>query len=324
MRAMVFEEHGGPDKLIIKDLPVPEAGNGEVRVKIRAFGINCAETYMRKGTWGNVAPVSGIECVGEVDFDPSGGLRPGQKVAAIMGGLGRTRNGSYAEYTSIPSTNIFSLETELPWDQLAAIPESYATAWICLFENLRISKDQVLVVRGGTSALGQAALNIATAAGTTVLASTRSQVKCPLLRRLGASVALIEDGALSQAVRRLYPSGVDSVLDLVGNTVLRDSLRMLKKGGRLCQAGFLGGVQPVDFNPIFDMPSGAEMTFFGSFVLGTADYPLANIPMQVIVDRATTGTYKAKPVKVFPFELIPDAHRLMESDQANGKIVIVM
>ena len=124
MRAMVFEEHGGPDKLIIRDLPVPEVGDGEVRVKIRAFGINRAETYMRKGIWGNVAPVSGIECVGEVDFDPSGGLRPGQKVAALMGGLGRSRNGSYAEYTSIPSTNIFTLETELPWDELAAIPES--------------------------------------------------------------------------------------------------------------------------------------------------------------------------------------------------------
>jgi len=66
--------------------------------------------------------VSGIECVGEVDFDPSGALRQGQKVAAIMGGLGRTRNGSYAEYTCVPSANIFRLETKLPWDELAALP----------------------------------------------------------------------------------------------------------------------------------------------------------------------------------------------------------
>jgi len=97
MRAIVFEEYGGPEKLIIKDLPVPEPGNGDVRVKVKAFGINRAETYMRKGVWGDVVRVSGIECVGEVDFDPSGVWRPGQKVAAIMGGLGRTRNGSYAE-----------------------------------------------------------------------------------------------------------------------------------------------------------------------------------------------------------------------------------
>jgi len=129
---------------------------------------------------------------------------------------------------------------------------------------------------------------------------------------------------LSEAVRKLYPNGVDSVLDLVGNTALCDSLRMLKKGGRLCQAGFLGGTQPVEFNPIVDMPSGADLSFFGSFVLGSADYPLSNIPMQRIVDSAATGTFKAKSAKVFPFEHLPDAHRLMESNEATGKIVVVM
>jgi NADPH:quinone reductase len=129
---------------------------------------------------------------------------------------------------------------------------------------------------------------------------------------------------LSETVRKLYPNGVDCVLDLVGNTVLRDSLQMLKKGGRLCQAGFLGGDQPVEFNPIFDMPSGTDLSFFGSFVLGTVDYPLSNIPMQRIVDCVAKETYKAKPVKVFPFEHVPDAHRLMESNQANGKIVVVI
>jgi NADPH:quinone reductase-like Zn-dependent oxidoreductase len=321
---MLFEEYGGPEKLINKDLPMPEPGDEEVRVKVKAFGINRAETYMRRGAWGDVARVSGIECVGEVDFDPSGTLRAGQKVAAIMGGLGRTRNGSYAEYTCVPSTNIFSLQTTLPWDELAAIPESYATAWTCLFENLRFAMWHVLVVRGGTSALGQAALNIAAGTGATILASTRSEVKGTLLKSLGASVVLTEDVALSEAVRKLYPKGVDSVLDLVGNAVLRDSLRMLKKGGRVCQAGFLGGSQPLEFNPIFDMPSGADLNFFGSFVLGTADYPLSNIPMQRIVDSAAEGIYRAKPVKVFPFEQLPDAHRLMESNQANGKIVVVM
>ena len=182
MRAMLFEEYGGPEKLVIKEIPVPEPGDGEVRVRVRAFGINRAETYMRRGAWGDVVRVSGIECVGEVDFDPSGALRQGQKVAAIMGGLGRTRNGSYAEYTCVPSTNIFSLETKLPWDELAALPESFATAWVCLYENLKLAKEHVLVVRGGTSALGQAALNIAADAGATVLASTRSELKSTLLK----------------------------------------------------------------------------------------------------------------------------------------------
>ena len=80
----------------------------------------------------------------------------------------------------------------------------------------------------------------------------------------------------------------------------------------------------MEFNPIFDLPSGVDLTFFGSFVLGTADYPLSKIPMQRIVDSVASGTYKAKPVKVFPFDHLADAHRLMESNQANGNIVVVM
>src|SRR5882724_8883947 len=109
MRAMVIQAFGGPEQLVLRELPDPTPGAGEVLVRVRAFGINRAETYFRRGVWGDVVRVSGIECVGEVDFDPSGVWRPGQKVAAIMGGLGRTRNGSYAEYTCVPSTNIFSL-----------------------------------------------------------------------------------------------------------------------------------------------------------------------------------------------------------------------
>jgi len=252
---MLFEEYGGPEKLVIKEIPVPEPGDGEVRVRVRAFGINRAETYMRRGAWGDVVRVSGIECVGEVDFDPSGALRQGQKVAAIMGGLGRTRNGSYAEYTCVPSTNIFSLVTKLPWDELAAIPESYATAWICLFENLKLANGKVLVVRGGTSALGQAALNIAAGTGATVLSSTRSELKSALLKTLGASVVLIEDASFSEAVRKLYPHGVDSVLDLVGNTVLRDSLRMLKKAAGSVRRVFSEALSQWSSIPLLTCPA---------------------------------------------------------------------
>jgi NADPH:quinone reductase len=325
MKAMMFEEYGGPEKLIIREIPTPEPANGEIRIKIRAFGVNRAETYMRRGLWGDVVHVSGIECVGEVDADPSGKLPKGQTVAAIMGGMGRTRNGSYAEYTCAPASNVFSLETTLSWADLAAIPESYATAWTCLFENLKLAKGQILLVRGATSALGQAAVNLAAEAGAKVLATTRSKEKAGLLRALGAETALVETSSLADEIRRLFPQGIDAVLDLVGNTVLRDSLQALRRGGRLCQAGFLGGTQPVEgFNPIFDLPSGVDLSFFGSFVLGTPEFPVTNIPMQRIVDNVTKDAYRAKPAKVFTFVQLPDAHRLMESNTANGKIVVVM
>jgi NADPH:quinone reductase-like Zn-dependent oxidoreductase len=323
MEAVVIAQYGGPEQLVLQDIPTPVPHDGEILINVRAFGINRAETYMRRGEWPEIAPVSGIECVGEVEHDPSGRLTRGQKVAAIMGGMGRTRNGSYAELVSVPAGNVVPIETDLGWADLAAIPESYATAWICLCHNLRIKQGDVLLVRGGTSALGQAAINIATYAGVTVLASTRSDNNRELLTRSGASRVLIENGQLGEAVRKEYPDGIDSVLELVGNSTLLDSLTMVRRGGRVCLAGFLGGGDPIAFNPLLQMPSGVDLNFFGSFMLGTPEFPVADIPLQEIVERVSRGEYQAKPAKVFRFEQIPDAHRLMESNAALGKIVVV-
>src|SRR5260221_10205136 len=129
---------------------------------------------MRKGEWPEIAQVSGIECAGLVKIDPDGRLAKGQKVVALMGGMGRTINGSYAELTSVPATNVVPVETRLSWEALAAIPESYATAWTCLLGNLALRPGQTLVIRGATSALGQAALNIAVQENSRVIATSRN------------------------------------------------------------------------------------------------------------------------------------------------------
>ncbi len=323
MQAMVFNQFGGPEEFVLTEIPTPVPENGEVLIKVKALGINRAEVYMRMGLFGEVTPVSGIECVGQVEYDTMGTLHSGQTVATITGGMGRTRNGSYAEYTCVPLQNVFPLETDLDWATLAAIPESYATAWSCLFTNLRITEGQVLFVRGGTSALGQAAINIAKQEGVTVLTSTRSASKVVLLTELGATHVLIENGNLSEAVRALYPDSIDGVLDLIGNSTLLDSLRMARKSGRVCVAGFLGSSEPVAFSWLANMPFGVDLNAFASLLFGTKDFPHSDVPMQKIVDRVADGIYKARPVKVFPFEHIPDAHRLMESNSANGKIVVV-
>jgi NADPH:quinone reductase len=323
MQAIVISEYGGPEKLVVEEVPTPVPGDGEILIKVKAFGINRAETEMRKGTWFEINRISGIECVGQVEFDPSGNLARGQMVASIMGGMGRTRNGSYAEFACVNSAFVFPLQTDLDWASLAAIPESYATAWSCLFDNLRITPGWVVFVRGGTSALGQAAINVARHAGVTVLTSTRSESKVALLTELGAARVLLENGKLSEAVREEYPDGIDSVLDLLGDTTMLDSLRMVRKDGRVCMAGFLGGHTPVSFEWATCLPFGVHLSSFASFAYGTKDFPPSAIPMQQIVDRVADGTYKAKPAKVFPFEQIADAHRLMESNSANGKIVVV-
>jgi NADPH:quinone reductase len=169
-----------------------------------------------------------------------------------MGGLGRTINGSCAEYTRAPASNVALIESDLPWADLAAIPETYATAWTCLFRNLEVQRGQLLVIRGATSSFGQAALKMAVNAGVRVIATTRNRERFTLLERLGAERCEIERRDLSKYIAEAKK--IDAVLDLVGNSVVLDSLAMLRRGGRSCLAGFLGGLDPIpDFNPLLEL-----------------------------------------------------------------------
>jgi NADPH:quinone reductase-like Zn-dependent oxidoreductase len=321
MRAIVRECFGGPDCLVIKEAPEPEPKPGHVVIQVKAFGINHAEIHMRKGEWAEADEISGIECVGIVKSCPGGEFAAGSKVAALMGGLGRTIHGSYAEYTRARATGVALIESDLPWEELAVIPESYATAWTCLFRNLELKKDQTLVIRGATSSFGQAALNMAVDAGAKVIATTRNRERFGKLEGLGAYRAEIEGPDLSKRIAER--KHIDAVLDLVGNSTILDSLWMLRRGGRACLAGWLGGLDPIaDFNPLLQMASGVYLTFFGSFVFGTPEFPLSDVPLQSIAEKVAAGRYKAKPSRVFRFDDIREAHRLMEANEAIGKIVV--
>jgi NADPH:quinone reductase len=323
MRAIVIKKYGGPEVLAVEERPVPASKRGELLIEVKAFGLNHAEIYFRKGAWGDVAEISGIECVGVVKESSDPRFSPGQKVAALVGGMGRTINGSYAEFTSVPVANVVAIKSELPWEELAVIPESYATAWTSIVGILSLAKGQAVAVRGATSALGQAAVNIAAHAGARVIATTRNASRKSHLESLGANDVLLESTELAKQVREFYPEGIDAVLDIMGNTTVLDSLAMLRRNGRVCLVGFLGGGGPISLEPVFQVPSGRYLSVFASaLVTGTQEFPLSEIPFQAIVDRVAAGTYKAKPAKVFRFEEIREAHRFMESNQANGKIVV--
>lgn len=323
MRAIVIDQYGPVEGLVYKEIQKPEPLEGHVVIQVKAFGINHAEMHMRRGEWAESVPVSGIECVGIVDSCPGGEFNVGDKVVTLMGGLGRTIPGSYAEYTRVPATNVVKIETDLPWEQLAAIPESYATAWTCLYRNLELTEGQLLLIRGGTSAFGQAAINMAVNAGARVIATTRSESRIQQLRDLGVERVEIERPDLSTHIPE--SKDIDAVLDLVGNSTILDSLAMLRRGGKACLAGWLGGLAPIqDFNPLLQMSSGVYLTFFGSFVFGKPQFPLTDVPLQQIVEQVAAGNYKAKPSKVFQFDQIHDAHRVMEANQANGKMVVVV
>lgn len=323
MRAILRKEFGGPEVLEIREIPEPVPKEGHVVIEVKAFGLNHAELHMRKGEWAEIADVSGIECVGIVKSCPGGEFAAGTKVAALMGGLGRTIGGSYAEFTRAPVSNVAAIESNLSWAELAAIPETYATAWTCLFRNLEIVKGQTLVIRGATSSFGQAALNMAVNAGAKVIATTRNRERFPILELLGASRVEVERADLSRNIAEV--KRLDAVLDLVGNSTILDSLNMLRRGGRACLAGWLGGLDPIrDFNPLLQMASGVYLTFFGSFVFGTPGFPLSDVPLQAIAADVEARNYSAKPTRVFRFEDIREAHRVMEGNEAKGKLVVVI
>lgn len=325
MQAIVIREPGGPEVLTLAQRPDPSPTPDQVLIEVKALGLNHAECYFRAGLWGEVAEITGIECVGLVREDPSGQFKRGDRVIAVVGGMGRSINGSYAELVAVPRSNVATVKTDLPWADLAAIPESYATAWTALFGILKLKAGQVLAVRGATSALGQAAVNIARHAGAHVIGTTRSPAREGLLKSLGAHEVWIEGQALAGIAREAHAGGIDAVLDIIGNTTVLDSLAMLRRGGGVCQVGFLGGGGPLPLEPVFQIPSGRHLsTLATALVTGSAEFPIKEIPFQEIVDRVADGTYQARPARVLAFDQVAEGHRLMESGQAGGKLVVTM
>ncbi|KAF4444302.1 Quinone oxidoreductase PIG3 [Fusarium acutatum] len=341
MRAILISEFGPVENLVIKDVPRPSATlPSTALIRIKAFGINHAEMHMRRGEWAESVPISGIECVGIIEECPGGEFPPGTPVAALMGGLGRTIPGSYAEYTVANTNNIVALgETgerlPLSWADVATLPESYATAWTCLFRNLDLQRGQRILIRGATSSFGRAAINLAVDAGAIVTATTRSEAKFATLREIGVAETVVETPDLG---KHLLASDefnkFDSVLDLVGNSTIVDSLHLVHRDGRVCLAGWLGGLDPIKgplgpdesrgFNPLLQMASGVHLSFFGSFVFGTEEFPVSDVPLRSIMLKVAEGKIDAKPWKVFGFEEIHTAHRAMENGEANGKMVVTV
>ncbi len=292
-------------------------------INIKAIGLNRAETYFREGAWGeDVARISGIECVGTVKSDPSGRFAPGTKVIAMMGGMGRNINGSYAEMVSVPTESVVVVQSELSWEDLAAIPETYATAWACLTRNLDLQAGQTLLVRGATSALGRAAMNLAVDMGANVIGTTRNPDNFGVISDHGATPMQDSPNLSEQILKDHGP--MDGVLEITGNSTLVDSLAMIRNDGHLCLAGFLGGTAPLkDFDPLMHMPSGVQFSFFGSaFVFGTPAFPLDQIPFQSFIQAVEQGKYNARPSQVFALKDMASAHALMDANGADGKLVV--
>jgi NADPH:quinone reductase-like Zn-dependent oxidoreductase len=322
MRAAVCVRAGGPEVLEIRELPVPAVREGWSLVRVKGAGLNRSELRTRQGHSPNVGfpRVLGIECVGVVAASTDARLPEGTTVAAVMGEMGREFDGGYAEYALLPNPLLMPVTTTLPWDVLAALPETYLTAHGSL-DALGVEAGGRLLIRGGTSSVGMAAASIASGRGTGTAATTRRSDKIDALTAAGVDHVLVDDGgSLAARVHAIWPEGPDHVLDLVGTSTAVDSLRLVRRGGTVCVAGSLSGWLVPDFEPIAMIPSGTKLTAFHSDNLkGSAGAAV----LQRIVHEVEAGAYRPNVDRVFRLDDIVAAHRYMEDDRATGKVVVL-
>jgi NADPH:quinone reductase len=320
MRAVVLDGPGPPDALVIRDLPVPDPAVGWVLIRVRAFGLNRSELHTRLGLAEGVTfpRVPGIEAVGVVAKCPGGEFAAGQQAATLMGGMGRTFDGGYAEYTCVPAGQVVPFRSDLDWSVLGAVPEMLQTAYGSLDVGLDAQPGQSILVRGGTSSVGMATAVLAKQRGMTVLSTTRSLAKAAALTRVGADHVLIDDGNVATQVRQVCPDGADAALELVGTPTLPDTLRSVRVHGVVCFTGMLSNQWTVrDFYPIDYLPTGVRLTAYGG---SAADLPPRLL--QDFLDRVAAGTAVVPIGHVYRFDEIVTAHADMEANRASGKLVV--
>jgi NADPH:quinone reductase-like Zn-dependent oxidoreductase len=321
MIAVVLAAPGPVGALELTDLPVPVPEPGWVLIEVKATGLNRSELHTRLGMAHGVTfpRVPGIEATGVVAACPGGELEVGTQVAAMMGGMGRTFDGGYAEFTCVPVRQVIPFESDLPWSVLGAVPEMLQTAYGSLTVGLDIQEGQALLIRGGTSSIGMAAAVLAKRSGLTVLSTTRNPASSDALKALGVDHVLIDDGPLADRVRQIVPGGVDAALDLVGTPTLIDCLHATRVHGTVCMSGMLSNQWTLpDFYPTGDIPSGVRLTGY------TGD--ATNLPaavLQEFLDAVAAGQATVPVGPVLDLAEIQEAHRIMEAGTAGGKIVVM-
>ncbi|MEM9563463.1 MAG: zinc-binding dehydrogenase [Actinomycetota bacterium] len=334
MRAWVVHTAGGPSALELNEVPDPEPRDGWVAIDVKAFGLNRAEAITRAGGSGDAVPfprIIGIECVGIVTDAGGTDLVAGQRVAAAMGGMGRSHDGSYAEKTLLPRSNVFPIETDLDWATFGAIPETFLTAWGCLrtagaltgperSPQERATAARILM-RPAASALGLAVAQIVTAAGGEVVGVTRSGHKRATLLERGFTEVLVTSGPVADDVRRRWPDGATGAIDTVASDAsLADDRALLGDGGRICLAGSLA--ESYGTAAVGSVPDAFRRNDVGFYSSETLDAAIETPILQAMVDRVADGTHAAGIDRVVGFGDLVEAHEAMEANAFAGKVVV--
>jgi NADPH2:quinone reductase len=320
MRAIVLDAPGPAQTLTIREIPVPQPAPGWVLIRVKAFGLNRSELHTRLGLAQGVTfpRVLGIEATGIVAECPGGEFMVGQQVVTMMGGMGRTYDGGYAEYTNVPASQVITFRSDLDWSVLGAVPEMLQTSNGSLTIGLDAQPGQSILIRGGTSSIGMATAVLAKQRGMTVLSTTRDASKTSVLTDLGVDHVLIDGGEVSTEVHAILPAGVDTALELIGTPTLPDTLHATRVHGVVCFTGMLSNEWIVkDFYPIDYLPRGVRLSAYSG---NATDLP--HDVLQGFLDAVAAGNAVVPIDHVYQFEQIVEAHIAMESGHTKGKLVV--
>lgn len=324
MKAVVITRPGGPEVLELDEVEDPAPGSEEIRVRVRAAGMNRADLHQRRGLYpappGSPADIPGLEFAGEVELcgDRVRNLWPGDRVMGIVGG------GAHAEKLVLHHGLCLEVPKELSWEEAAAIPEVFLTAYDALFQRSHLGPGEVVLLHAAASGVGTAAAQLAQVAGAKVIGLSRSSEKRRKLEALG--LALVLDPAAEDVAERIRrvggERGVDVVLDLVGAASWALNLEVIAEQGRLILVGTLSGSKAtVDLGLLMRK----RVTVIGTVLRSRPleeKMELVRIFSRHVLPMLAEGRLRAIVDRVLPLEQVAAAHEILERNESFGKIVL--
>jgi putative PIG3 family NAD(P)H quinone oxidoreductase len=326
MRAIVIREPGGPDVLELREVPTPEPSRGEVRVRVRAVGVNRADVLLRLGRYplppGAPRSIPGLEFAGEVDalgpdvFD----VAAGDRVFGLVAG------GGYAEHVVLPARGVARIPDALPFDDAGGVPEAFVTAWDAMVEQAGLAAGETVLVHAAGSGVGIAAVQLGAAIGARVLGTTRTEEKLARARQMGLHEGVVVGGEpfAPRILALTGGRGVDVVVELVGGPYLAQDLDCLAMRGRVVVVGTLGGAKAdLDLHGLMRKRAEVRGTVLAARPIEEKITAIRRFERHVVplLERRAV-----RPVidRVVPWTQAAEAHRVLEQNAVFGKVVLAV
>jgi NADPH:quinone reductase len=325
MKAVIITRSGGPEVLEVQDRPLPEPGVGQIRVRVRASALNRADLLQRAGNYpvpsGSPKDIAGMEYAGEVDALGDGVQlwKKGDRVMGIVGG------GGHAEFVTVHERETMAVPSGMSWEESAAIPEVFLTAFDALFTRLNLRSGETLLIHAVGSGVGTAALQLANLIGARVIGTARSADKLVRVKELGldAGIDASKSDWATQIEKEVGANSIDAILDLVGGSYLEGNLRVLALKGRIVMVGLSAGyMAPFNMGVLLRKRATIVGTVLRARPL-EEKIGLAREFSTRMIPLFESGRLKPIVDRVFPFDQIAEAHRVMESNATLGKLVLV-